>query len=193
MSDAAFASVREPAAPVRYEKPGQPTKYDPSKHIKLVHEMALLGAKDVDIARAFQIDATTLYNWKREHPEFFQSWKEGQLNADAHMAASLYKKGTGYDRIAQKAFMPAGATEPVIAEVVEHYPPDTAAAIIWLKNRQPHLWRDFKSVDMRVQHEHSINEQTQEFLSSMLATLAEDDSNTLIDASATEVESSNTK
>ena len=28
----------------------------------------------------------------------------------------------------------------------EHFPPDTAAAFIWLKNRQPHRWRDKKEV-----------------------------------------------
>jgi len=29
-----------------------------------------------------------------------------------------------------------------VTEVTKHYPPDTAAAFIWLKNRRPDLWRD---------------------------------------------------
>ena len=33
-----------------------------------------------------------------------------------------------------------------IVPYVEHFPPDTAAAFIWLKNRQPHRWRDKKEV-----------------------------------------------
>ena len=28
------------------------------------------------------------------------------------------------------------------APYVEHYPPDTAAASLWLRNRQPKLWRE---------------------------------------------------
>jgi hypothetical protein len=31
--------------------------------------------------------------------------------------------------------MPAGAKKPVYAPYVEHVPPDTTAAIFWLKNR----------------------------------------------------------
>lgn len=32
-------------------------------------------------------------------------------------------------------------------EYIEHYPPDTTAAIFWLKNRQPAKWRDKKEVE----------------------------------------------
>lgn len=29
-----------------------------------------------------------------------------------------------------------------VTDIVKHYPPDTGAAFIWLKNRQPHKWKD---------------------------------------------------
>jgi hypothetical protein len=32
--------------------------------------------------------------------------------------------------------------EPVYAPYVEHMPPDTTAAIFWMKNRDPAHWRD---------------------------------------------------
>ena len=32
-------------------------------------------------------------------------------------------------------------------ETVKHYPPDTTAAIFWLKNRQVERWRDKQEVD----------------------------------------------
>ena len=38
--------------------------------------------------------------------------------------------------------MPAGADEPVYAEYIEHYPPDTQAASLWLRNRHPDKWKD---------------------------------------------------
>ena len=41
-----------------------------------------------------------------------------------------------------KIFMPAGAKKPVYAPYREHVPPDTTAAIFWLKNRDPAHWRD---------------------------------------------------
>jgi hypothetical protein len=37
--------------------------------------------------------------------------------------------------------MPAGATEPVYAEYIEHYPPETNAAALWLSNRQRSRWK----------------------------------------------------
>ncbi len=30
---------------------------------------------------------------------------------------------------------------------IEHYPPDTTAALFWLKNRRPEQWRDLQRVD----------------------------------------------
>jgi len=35
-----------------------------------------------------------------------------------------------------------GAKKPVYAPYIEHVPPDTTAAIFWLKNRKPAQWRD---------------------------------------------------
>ena len=32
-------------------------------------------------------------------------------------------------------------------EIVKHYPPDTAALIFWLKNRQPGRWRYKAEID----------------------------------------------
>jgi hypothetical protein len=32
--------------------------------------------------------------------------------------------------------------KPIYAPYVEHVPPDTTAAIFWLKNRDPAHWRD---------------------------------------------------
>ena len=38
--------------------------------------------------------------------------------------------------------MPAGAKKPIYAPYFEHVPPDTTAAIFWLKNRDPaHCWQ----------------------------------------------------
>jgi hypothetical protein len=47
-----------------------------------------------------------------------------------------------------KIFMPAGASAPVVAKYREHYPPDTAAASLWLRNRRSDKWRD------KHEHEH---------------------------------------
>jgi hypothetical protein len=43
--------------------------------------------------------------------------------------------------------VPAGADAPVYAPYTEHYPPETQAASLWLRNRQPAKWRDRQEVN----------------------------------------------
>jgi hypothetical protein len=66
----------------------------------------------------------------------------GLRKADSRVERSLYERANGYNYETVKIFMPAGAKKPVYAPHVEHIPPDTTAAIFWLKNRDPAHWRD---------------------------------------------------
>ena len=54
----------------------------------------------------------------------------------------FYRRANGFEYDAVKIFMPAGAKKPIYAPYVEYVPPDTTAAIFWLKNRDPEHWRD---------------------------------------------------
>lgn len=107
---------------------------------ELGKKLALLGAKDKDIAAVFGVSEQTLNTWKNKHPEFLDALKEGKDTADANVAASLYHRALGYShpevdiRVVDKAI--------VQTPLIKHYPPDTTAAIFWLKNRQREQWRD---------------------------------------------------
>src|SRR6266481_4131197 len=63
---------------------------------------------------------------------------------------------------AVKIFLPSGASEPVYAPYTKHYPPDTKAALRWLMNRQPALWRDRREVNMTDSLEHRLGQMTPE-------------------------------
>ena len=124
---------------------GRPKLYKPSMNDQ-VYKLCLLGATDKDIADFFEVDERTINNWKISEPEFFQSLKRGKQEAEAVIAQSLFHRAKGYvapDIItAQKdGFI----TD--IQEVEKHYPPDTTAAIFWLKNRQPKYWRDKQEIE----------------------------------------------
>ena len=43
--------------------------------------------------------------------------------------------------------MPANRSKPIYAKYIEQVPPDTTAAIFWLKNRDPQHWRDVQNVE----------------------------------------------
>jgi hypothetical protein len=70
-----------------------------------------------------------------------------KAEADSRVERSLYERANGYTYDAVKIFMPAGAKKPVYAPYREHVPPDTTAAIFWLKNRDPARWRDAWQVE----------------------------------------------
>ena len=122
----------------------------PSKFTKEIQEQAMLlaekGWTDVEMSKFFKITEVTWNNWKAKFPEFFKSLKEAKEVADKKVERSLYERATGYSHPEDKIFKPAGE-EPTIVPTIKHYPPDTTAAIFWLKNRQPGQWREKQTVE----------------------------------------------
>lgn len=136
---------------------GRPTEYRP-EYCTQVEKLCKLGATDKEIADFFEVTEQTINNWKSEHDEFFESIKKGKIIADANVADRLYQRAMGYTHDAVKIFPSGGEAEdkegnkvkgPLIVPYQEHYPPDTVAAIFWLKNRQKDKWRDKQEVDVR--------------------------------------------
>lgn len=123
----------------------RPTKYD-KKYNDQVEKLCKLGATDVQLADFFEVSEATIHNWKKEHPEFLESIKNGKERADAMVAESLYHRAIGYKHVEEKAFMFQGDIVTHLQE--KHYPPDATSAIFWLKNRRPDAWRDKKEVDL---------------------------------------------
>jgi hypothetical protein len=69
-----------------------------------------------------------------------ESIKKGKEQADAKVAESLFKRANGYT--CPDVDIKVIDKEVVITKLKKHYPPDTIAAIFWLKNRQKDNWRD---------------------------------------------------
>jgi hypothetical protein len=126
---------------------GRPTKFK-LEFIEQARKLAALGATDREAAEFFEVDERTLHRWKHENAEFCQSLKVGKETADARVVQSLYRRALGYSHDAVKIFMPAGFEKPISEPYVEHHPPDTTAAIFWLKNRDPEHWRDVKAQEV---------------------------------------------
>jgi hypothetical protein len=98
------------------------------------------------MASFFEIDVATFNRWKNRHPAFCESLKNGKQMADSNVAAKLYHRALGYDCPATKfATFEGQITDH--EEYIEHHPPDTTAAIFWLKNRQPKKWRDKQEIE----------------------------------------------
>lgn len=118
---------------------------------KRAEDMAFVGAIDAELAEAFGVSETTLNNWKEKHPSFLESIKRGREIADHRVTKALYRRALGYSHPAVKILTVSGGSGEgsSVEQVpyVERYPPDTTAAIFWLKNRQPKRWRDKHEVE----------------------------------------------
>ena len=118
---------------------GRPTDYRP-EFAEQAHRLSLLGLTDAEMAPLFDVSVKTFNTWKRAHPEFLQSIREGKTPADARVAMGLYERACGCSRPEFRVSVVDG--QVVITETIKHFPPDPAAASLWLRNRQPALWRD---------------------------------------------------
>lgn len=104
-----------------------------------------MGLTDEELAKFFEVHVATIYRWQSQFPDFCEALKVGKAPADDRVERSLYHKACGYTFESEKIFNYQGKV--VRAKCVEHVPPDTTAAIFWLKNRRKDEWRD--------RHEHT--------------------------------------
>ncbi|MBY0317936.1 MAG: hypothetical protein K2X72_04380 [Reyranella sp.] len=109
-------------------------------HCKLARKFCILGATNENLAELFEVSVATISNWLRDFPEFKEAVTQGRSVADADVAEKLYTRAVGYDREASRYFQtPEGPQE---VKFTQHYAPDTAACMFWLRNRRRDLWRD---------------------------------------------------
>lgn len=123
---------------------GRPSLYKEA-YAEQAYKLCLLGATDAELANFFETSEQTINSWKKKYPDFLESLKKGKALADAEIASKLFHRAKGYSHPATKILQYEG--QPIEVEYTEHYPPDTTAAIFWLKNRRPDLWRDKQTVE----------------------------------------------
>ena len=123
---------------------GRPSRYK-AEYADQAYKFCLLGATDARLGEFFEVDEATIHRWKLAHEEFCESIKRGKDVADAEIAQALFHRAKGYSHQAVKIFNNQG--EIIVEPYIEHYPPDTGAAMAWLKNRQPKQWRDKQDIE----------------------------------------------
>ncbi len=102
-----------------------------------------------DIADSFGVHISVLYDWRDRYPLFKQAMKDGHSDLLERVELSLYKRALGYDYEETKV---EGSTEKNaegrevfipqrLTRTKKHVPPDTAAAMCVLTNRDPDHWK----------------------------------------------------
>src|SRR6516165_3335777 len=127
---------------------GRKTVYSPRLAV-VARKCCERGMTDIEVADILGIGLATLYRWKLEHPGLSRVFKLGKAEADDRVERTLYARAIGYDFIAEKPSMTRHGQKTM--QYRAHIPPDTAAAVWYLKNRRPDRWRDAH------RHEHVTN------------------------------------
>ena len=124
---------------------GKPSSYQ-SDYAEQARKLCLLGATDKELADFFDVAVSTINKWKIDFVEFSESIKKGKQLADADVAERLFNRACGY--VAPDVDIKVIDSQIVKTEIEKHYPPDTTAAIFWLKNRQRDKWKDKQDIDL---------------------------------------------
>ena len=122
----------------------RPTKFK-EEYIPQAEKLCKLGATDMEIADFLEVDVRTLYRWKGENEAFCQALKAGKDVADERVERSLFARANGYEHDEVDIRVVAGEIKQT--PIRKYYPPDTTAAIFWLKNRRPAEWRDKQEIE----------------------------------------------
>lgn len=125
---------------------GRPSKFG-SVNKEAVQLMAERGFTDDEMRKCLHVSEKTWTNWKKKHKDFYESLRDWKAVADNEVERSLFERAKGYTHPEEKIFQAEGRI--IRADTTKHYPPDTAAAFIWLKNRKPAEWRDKSFVETK--------------------------------------------
>lgn len=126
------------------KKTGRPSKYK-VEFAGQAAKLCKLGATDAQLADFFEVSVSTINLWKVQHPKFSESIKVPKAEADERVEQSLYRRAMGYEH--DETDIRVVDHKIIKTPTRKHYPPDTTAAIFWLKNRKPAEWRDKQEME----------------------------------------------
>ena len=128
-------------ADLRKKKVGPPFSYHDGIP-EQVYNMGLLGLSNEQIANALGIELCTIYEWANTYPKLADALYESREIADGKVVRSLYERAVGAKVLEVKTFFDEKTGTVVKENVIKEFPPEVGAAMSWLKNRQPKLWRE---------------------------------------------------
>jgi len=102
-------------------KAGRHSKFNPEQ-LEEIERMAGIGLPEKDIAYILGISEKTLYNWKKNFPEFLQAIKRGRIQGKMIIVNSLFQKARNGN---------------------------VTAMIFWLVNRFPEEWRNLHQIEAK--------------------------------------------
>lgn len=137
-------------------KGGRRSDYHPDYCDEARKLCMLFGATDAQLAEYFEVSEVTINAWKKAHPEFLKSAREGKVVADANVAYSLYQRAVGITVKEEKEVIGKDGQTATL-KTTRQLPGDVQAQRFFLKNRQPSKWRENVDISSQGEAIFSIN------------------------------------
>ena len=99
------------------------------------------GFTEEEIANKMNIGVSTLSEWKNKFPELTETLKKNKEIVDYRVEASVLQSIMGHTETYTNQKVTKDGDVVEYQETV-YIPPNVLAQMFWLKNRQPHKWRD---------------------------------------------------
>lgn len=125
---------------------GRPSRYksEIEPHLNEIQKAVESGATDQEIATAFNMAVSTIYEYKRKYPKFKEAFTRGRARVVFDIKSALLKKALGFEYKEEKvvARTDKDGENIVSVETYKRYcvPSETAAAML-LRNYDE-KWRD---------------------------------------------------
>jgi hypothetical protein len=139
-----------------------------NKIVSTVSRLVKDGKTEEQIAEIIGVSRMTLHNWKGRHPELLYAMRESKQMADELVEAALFSRAQGYSHPEQKVFCTKDG-DIITHNTLKHYPPDSTAAMFWLRNRQPKKWREKTESDTVVNNINNVTQLSDEQLEAKIA------------------------
>lgn len=119
---------------------GNASKYNPA-FARVAYNIALLGGTPKSLAEILNVSEQTVYNWLKTHNDFHIAWYGGKDFADANVVKALYRRAVGWKEDVEESRTDKEGNIATTEKTLI-FAPDVQAQMFWLKNRQPHNWKD---------------------------------------------------
>lgn len=122
------------------------SKYDEviKPYLKDIKKAVESGATVEEIATAYGIATSTLYEYKAKHPELAEAFAHGREKVIIEIKAALLKKALGYEYEEKKQYIKKDKDGEKVQYTelnTRHQPPSETAAAMLLRNYDA-AWRD---------------------------------------------------
>lgn len=119
-------------------------KFNPI-HAELIIEYASEGMTEEQISALLGISPSTLTRWKSKYANLCATLNQAKKRVNDKVKVSLYQRALGYEYDEEKTTYDKDRGEWVKTVIRKHIPADPAAAVTWLKFRDPENWKEDKS------------------------------------------------